>query len=263
MSKEVVFAAASDTGLVRSENQDAYYAGCISDNTDTFEMHLFLVADGMGGYLGGGTAAKMAVDTFQRELVTSKQLWPDTEDTANWLLLLKEAVLKTNSRIVQAQVELNLPQMGTTLTAAVLYEHMLYITHIGDSRLYHLYENGLYQITSDHSYVAEMLRRRLISTEEARKHPKRNVMSQALGVSWEIEVEGKSLELSTGSTLLVCSDGLSSMLSDAEILAALQQYDNPASQVEQLIDCAKRSGGTDNITAIVARYGQDDEEISP
>jgi len=258
-SFEVVFAAATDTGIVRRDNQDAFFAGCLRDTDDASSVYLFLVADGMGGYLGGDVAAKIAAESMQKLLLNSVSVWPAIDESEAWLGLLRNLVLQINGIIVQAQTDLDYPQMGTTLTVALLVNRIMHMAHVGDSRLYHYSDQELRQVTMDHSHVAAMQRQGLITPEEARNHPKRNVMSQALGVEWSIEIDTRSLELAEDSIILICSDGLSGMVTDSEIKDVLQAVSNPQDQVAQLIAMANQNGGKDNITVIVAGFGLDTE----
>ncbi|MCL2547556.1 MAG: protein phosphatase 2C domain-containing protein [Symbiobacteriaceae bacterium] len=255
-----MYASLTDPGMVRSDNQDALYTGCIKEATALQPaVYLLMVADGMGGYHGGDVAAQLALDTFHRLLSDHTSAWPDTEEFDLWQKLLRELVVKTNARILDAQRELSYPQMGTTLTVAVLTGQFLHMVHVGDSRLYILDGGRISQVTSDHSYVADMQRKGLLTPEEARLHPHRNVMSQALGVEWELAIEARSLHLPVDSTLLICSDGLSTMVSDAEIGEVLQLQREPADLVRELVDRANRFGGLDNITVIVAFFRNQDE----
>ncbi|MCL2498183.1 MAG: Stp1/IreP family PP2C-type Ser/Thr phosphatase [Symbiobacteriaceae bacterium] len=260
---DLVYAEGTDTGLVRSDNQDALFAGTLGLITAAGDpVHLFLVADGMGGYQGGDVAARVAATFFRRALWECHEDWPATDHPQGWGELLRSLVLQTNTKVIEAQATLGLPDMGTTLTAAVECQRIVHVVHVGDSRLYHFDGERLYQVTSDHSLVAELQRQGQITDLEARYHPKRNMITQALGAAWDITVETKSMELAPNSKLLLCSDGLSSMISDEDISAVIQQDGDPYDQVHQLISLANNRGGEDNITVIIVGYRPRREEGS-
>ena len=250
----MVFASVTDTGSTRSVNQDTVFANRIAVSDYGQNPYLFLVADGMGGYSGGDVASKLATKAFVELFSSLASIWPEADNSKLWLSILADLVNQTNTKIIEAQTTTDLKLMGTTLTVAVIVENYLHLVHVGDSRLYHYDGERTYQITRDHSLVGELLRAGQLTPEEALHHPKRNVITQALGVAWEIEIEAKSLELTPKSRLLLCSDGLSNMVRDEEIEAVLVNDAEPEKQVEHLCNLANENGGRDNISVIIARY---------
>jgi protein phosphatase len=215
----------------------------------------------MGGYSGGDVASRIAAETFSQGLIECSSVWPPPENSEAWLGLLSALLLRCNERILKAQLEMH-NHMGTTLTVAVECKKILHVVHVGDSRLYHMEGGKLYQVTNDHSLVAELIRQGQITEEQARVHPRRNVISQALGVDWEIEIDARSLELSDDSVILLCSDGLNNMLHDSEIAEVLVNEQSTQSQVSELVNRANRRGGKDNISVIISRYRVPEEADS-
>ena len=262
--RSLIYASATDRGLIRTTNQDTLFAGSIAGMTGIAPeapLTLLLVADGMGGYQGGDVASALAVSEFSRGLSICSDSWPAPDNSEAWLELLSNLVHRANTAILEAQEKSEFHSMGTTLTAAVECSGRLHLAHVGDSRLYHYANGHLYQATSDHSLVGELLRRGQLTEAEARVHPQRNVMSQALGAAWHITIETRSMELSLDSRILLCSDGLSNMLSDAEIAEVLGRAEEPERQVGEFIDRANRHGGKDNVSVIIACYQRSEEGI--
>ena len=264
---ELVYAEATDTGVVRPENQDAVFAGSIGVLNGT-PVHLLLIADGMGGYQSGDVASRLAATNFRQKLLAWKQTWPAFDHSIGWQQLLKDIVIEVNALIIDAQVETSMRDMGTTLTAAVECDRQLHIAHVGDSRFYHYNGEDIAQISQDHSLVGELMRMGQLTAEEARVHPRRNVITQALGVAWDIHVQTVSLELLPESKFLLCSDGLSNMVTDDELRNVLESGTDPYVQVRKLVDWANERGGTDNISVIIAAYhgeggDADDRNDSP
>jgi len=225
-------ASASDVGRVRSDNQDL----------DLLAPPLIAVADGMGGHKGGATAARMAVDSL-REVGT-------TTDPAALLGALKQA----NTAIVAAAVaDPDLEGMGTTTTAGFVDAGVLYLVHVGDSRAYLVRDGRMVQVTDDHSIVAEMVRRGALSEADAEHHPARHVITRALGVDIDVEVDALRVDLEPGDVVLLCTDGLSGPVDDDEILAAIDGAGTLNEAAATLIALANDAGGPDNVTVVLAR----------
>ena len=231
----------SDGGRVRKQNEDTAYVGAAQS--------LLAVADGMGGHKAGEVASYMAIDTLKQRLRTHK---PD-------LKLMRLAFEEANRRIADvSKGEENCHGMGTTMTALWKTNASMLLAHVGDSRAYLLRDGILHQVTDDHSVVAELMRSGLLTPEEARKHPYRNVITRALGSAPSVEVDLREHERHKGDIWLLCTDGLSNMLSDQkmqEILSTLP----PDQAADELLHLALEAGGTDNITFILAL---DDEEVN-
>ncbi len=234
--------SATDVGLVRSNNQDSLL---VADP-------LYAVADGMGGAAAGEVASSLAVEALNNGFSRSGPLTPDLLTTA----------AQTANRVVwdQAEAHPEMRGMGTTLVALALVEGpQLAIVNIGDSRLYNFHDGELRQVTYDHNLVAEMVAEGRISKEEAEVHPRRNIMTRALGVDPEVPVDLFVEEPVVGDRYLLCSDGLPRELSDDHIASLLRRLADPQEAARELVEEAKRRGGNDNITAVVVEVVEADE----
>ena len=238
---KVETAAITDVGLARDHNEDAFIS----------EPPLFVVADGMGGHLGGEVASAIAIETLREGF--SKR---GPEGVADSVRQANEAILKRGQK--DAAVE----GMGTTITAAVLTGSTLRIAHVGDSRAYLLRENELRQVTNDHTLVGEMVREGTLSDEQARVHPRRSILVRALGIDTDVEVDLIDLPVQEGDRLLLCSDGLNSMVTDQKIAELSAPGSTPEEACASLVEAANVAGGTDNITVIVVDFLEGSEEVS-
>lgn len=228
----IELASASHVGRVRSDNQDL----------DLLAPPLIAVADGMGGHLGGGTAARMAVDALRAVGATS--------DPTDLLGALREA----NRAIAQAAGEdPGLAGMGTTATAALLDGGILYLVHVGDSRAYLIRDGNITQVTEDHSVVAEMVRRGTLSPDAAETHPARHVITRALGVDADLEIDALRVDLAPGDVILLCTDGLSGPVDDDAIVGVVDSSIGLQDAAAALVDLANSAGGPDNVTVVLAR----------
>ena len=206
---------------------------------------LLIVADGMGGHAAGEVASEMAVSTV------STLYYQDTDSDVAASLL--RSIKYTNTLIYQrAKQQAEHNGMGTTCVTAVLLDNRAYVANVGDSRAYLVRRGWVRQISQDHSWVAEQVRAGAMSEAEARTHQMRNMITRSLGSLPEVEVDIFIEQMQTGDTLVLCSDGLSGMISDNEIGQIVEQY-TPQECVHHLIEQANAHGGADNITAIVAR----------
>ncbi len=237
----IAAAAMTDVGKRRPNNEDAYH---IDD-----ARGIFVVADGMGGHLAGEVASRIAVEVVRSTL----------EQRRNGISrrVLKEAVEAANLEIYRrSHQDRSLDHMGTTVVVAVVGNGHLLLAHVGDSRAYLLTEEGLQLLTDDHSLVFQWLKAGRISAEEARCHPQRAGLLQALGMDVEVEVDLQQVPYN-GETLLLCSDGLTDMLRDEEIEEILRCQPDPAQACQALVQEANAAGGRDNITVVVARETAD------
>jgi serine/threonine protein phosphatase PrpC len=225
----------TDVGRQRSINQDA---GLILDLP---RGGLFAVADGMGGHAAGELAANLALDTLSSSFLNGRGLAPER---------LAEAVQDANLAVLRSAVG-EYVGMGTTLVAMVIDRAAALIAHVGDSRAYLLRGGELHRLTEDHSWVAEQVRLGHLSELEARNHQWRSVVSNALGGEERVRLELYGLPLRQGDRLLLCSDGLSGVLEEAEMYGVLATQPDPDVAVRHLIDLSNAEGGPDNITAIV------------
>ena len=242
----IVFAKGTDVGRQRGHNEDYVDVFSPPDPAQRRQKgHLFIVADGMGGHQAGEVASKAAVQTISHEYYAD----PDP----NVASALVRSVQKANAAIhQQAQETLAQIGMGTTVVAAVARGSELVLANVGDSRAYLLRNGTLKQVTRDHSFVEEQIRAGILSREEARNHPQRNVVTRALGAKPEVEVDTYGGTLAPGDTLLLCSDGLSEPVHDQDMARILSQYPPPEA-VSRLIALANERGGGDNISALVVR----------
>jgi serine/threonine protein phosphatase PrpC len=236
----------TDVGRHRSHNEDnVAYIVPKDAILQSKKGALFIVADGMGGHAAGEVASEMAVSTI------STLYYQDTDgDIAASLL---RSIKYTNALIYQqARQQAEHNGMGTTCVAAVLLNNRAYIANVGDSRAYLVRHGWVRQISQDHSWVAEQVRAGTMNAAEARMHQMRNMITRSLGSLPEVEVDIFIEQVQEGDTLVLCSDGLSGMISDSEIAQTVQQYP-PQECVHRLIEQANAHGGTDNITVLVAR----------
>lgn len=225
----------SEAGLVRSINQDSFFVGEVAGG------YLAVVADGMGGHSTGEVASQKAVEIISRELATRRSYPPAA---------LAKAVQAANLDIYQyAQAHHQHHGMGTTVTVLFIDDQVGLIGHVGDSRLYLLRNGALRQLTFDHSWVAEQVRQGVLTEDEAKRHRLRNVITNALGAMPKVKLDLSHVSVAAGDIFLLCSDGVSMLLSDAEIAALLQAP--PAEAVKALIALANKRGSPDNVTAIV------------
>lgn len=225
-------ASATDIGRVRTDNQDR----------DLLSPPLIAVADGMGGHLGGATAASIAMDTLR-----------GVGGSADPTVLL-DALREANRAIAKAASDdPGLTGMGTTATAALLEQGILYVVHVGDSRAYLIRDERILQVTEDHSVVAEMVRRGTLAAEAADHHPARHVITRALGADADIDIDALRVDLEPGDVVLLCTDGLSGPVNDAEILAAITGSPSLEGAAAALVDRANAAGGPDNVTVVLAR----------
>ena len=220
-------------GKVRKNNEDSLLVT---------EPNIFVAADGMGGAAAGEIASGMLVDTVKNFLSTIPK--PLDEN------ILSKAILKANAAILRkAKENPELRGMGTTATILHLHKDRAYYAHIGDSRLYRLKNSVLQQMTLDHSYVEDLVRLGELTPEQARVHPMKNLLTQAVGVMEEIEIDAGNFKVDSGDIFLLCTDGLTNMIEDWQIEKILMNAQkDPA---EDLINAALEEGGHDNITAIV------------
>jgi serine/threonine protein phosphatase PrpC len=238
-------------GMVRRANQDAYCAR-LGPDAPVGADALLAVADGMGGHPAGDVASEMAIQGLAGLMFDREFTHGVNEAGAGWGVLLGEAITRVNIDVFQAAMKPEKRGMGTTLTGVVVAGATLTIGHVGDSRAYLLRDGYFHQVTTDHTWVAEQVARGILSPEVADVHPDRNVLTRAVGTTPQVEVEVLALELREGDTLLLCSDGLHSLVSDEDVAGVLMGLD-PVAAAQALVDRANELGGNDNVTVIVTR----------
>lgn len=245
------FAAATDVGKTRTVNEDFFY---FSD-----DLQLALVCDGMGGLQGGATASRMAGKTFRdafgiSDLAMLARLCDDAkEKLPTPLLKMAIGVRLANRRVYLSGLDdRTLKGMGTTIAAVAISDNMVYLAHVGDSRIYLLRDSMLMQLTQDHSWINELLEDREIKRDEVEQFRKKNVLTRALGTHPATKIDLQTLPLQGKDTFLICSDGLFNALNEEQMLATLLEHDgNLQAAAEALVQVAKDADGSDNITAVV------------
>lgn len=231
----------TDTGRRRQMNQDYMYTSEVPVGN---LPNLYVLADGMGGHNAGDYASRYTVETIVQSVQGSRETSPVT--------ILQNAIRKANWAVVEkSQTDIDLEGMGTTVVAATVNGMELCVANVGDSRLYIAGRRHLEQITKDHSYVQEMVRRGELLPEAARMHPDRNIITRAVGGGPEIAVDFFEIELREDDRILMCSDGLTDMIEDEEIFEIINTGTNEEDIVDLLVKRANRYGGNDNITVIL------------
>ena len=233
------FGSRTDIGCVREHNEDSLIVA----------PPLYAVADGMGGHAAGEVASEIAVRTLARQAPSEA----DTEALGN-------AVITANYAVINAAQEKGRSGMGTTMTAAVLRGERLAIAQVGDSRAYLLHQGQMQQLTRDHSLMADMIEAGEITPEEARVHPKRSIITRALGSDPSMQPDLYELDVCTGDRLLLCSDGLTGMLEDSEIETILMRTRDPQRCASILVNEAIAAGGQDNVTVVVVDVEGNEEQ---
>lgn len=238
----IAYGAVTHVGQVRTSNEDSLLA----DN------NVFMVADGMGGHNAGEVASVMAVDHLRE---AASGIIAETD--------LVQALEHANEVIYAESMTNHLHHgMGTTLAAMVVLENnSIVVAHVGDSRVYMWHEGALSRLSKDHSYVQELVDEGIVSIEEARTHPRRNIVTRALGIDANVEVEANTFSVTVGAWYVLCSDGLVDEISDADIAKVLGRCTSPHEAAQALVDAANAAGGRDNITVIVVSTASPDAEV--
>jgi protein phosphatase len=236
-------ASLTDVGRQRQSNEDSFLE----------RPPVFAVADGMGGARAGEVASRMAVEAFT-----------DHESQGSPEEVLRDVAREANRRIYEAaQGDSEHAGMGTTLTAAMVSGRDVAVGHVGDSRLYRLRDGKLERLTHDHSLVEELVRQGRLTPEEAENHPQRSIITRALGPEPDVDVETYTHSSHDGDIYLICSDGLSGMVSEDEMAAIVNEASSLDEAARKLVEAANKSGGRDNITVVLFRLasdGEDDDE---
>ena len=232
--------AATDVGKVREVNQDCVFSsigpvGCLPN--------LFIVADGMGGHKAGDIASRLTVDSVVDKLskVNSK----------DYISVITDTIIKVNKEVIDKAAESqDYAGMGTTLVVATVFDNILKVANVGDSRLYVIGED-IIQITRDHSLVEEMVTNGQLDRADARVDKRKNIITRAIGGESKVEAEMFSVELKPEDKILMCSDGLSNMVDDTEILEIINREPDIEKAARMLIDAANENGGKDNISVVI------------
>ena len=257
----------SDVGLVRTNNEDSFLIATPTRdfaNENPAELSgiipqngtMFIVADGMGGAQAGEVASRMAVETVGRNFINALEKQA-VLDQQSLITALTETIREANELIFQqGQKNTELNGMGTTLTAATVFGSTILFAQLGDSRAYLARKGVISQMTKDQSLVAQMVASGSLTPEEAKTHPQRNVILQALGIQNQVEVAITLAELRRGDQIVLCSDGLSGKVDVEDIREFLEKFE-PKAACQGLVRMARERGGEDNITVIVARFNGD------
>ncbi len=258
--KALVVGSQTNIGLQREANEDNLWVQNLSCTTADghHPLGLFIVADGMGGAEAGEIASQIAIRAISAEL-TPKLIGLDSNtrtDPAETLLpAIRDAIVGANAQVyMQAEKNPHWRGMGSTVVVAAVVGNHVYVGHVGDSRLYLINTGGISQKTEDHSIVHRLVKMGVIQPEEAETHPQRDVLTKAVGTQRNVEPDTLSFSLTSGDTLLLCSDGLTKHLTDAEIHAIIQNDVFPQRACDHLINTANLAGGEDNVTVVVVRY---------
>ena len=244
--RRFVTGGTTDVGRVRDGNEDSYL---IADS-------VVAVADGMGGHVAGEVASATALEPLR---ALDGRIFSDPTEA---LTALRDAVVDANEKVSKAaEEEPSYRGMGTTLTAALLEGRRLHVAHVGDSRAYLLRDGNFSQLTDDHTLVQHLIDEGQLTKEEAATHPQRSVVTRAIGVSPDVDVDAMSLELRPADQVLLCSDGLTGVVPDERIAQVLLEVDDIDTALDRLVDMANDAGGPDNITAVLIRFEDPDADI--
>jgi protein phosphatase len=260
MTMRLIAAGKTDVGCVRKHNEDNLLLDV--------ELGLLVVADGLGGHAAGEVASQIVVDRvahFISQTVEKDRTWPLEYDVSlNYDGNRLKVALLLSDQAIAEDIRSNPERetMGSTVVAGLVHGNKLTMAHVGDSRAYLINGEGITQITRDHSWVAEQVAHGILTPSEARVHPFRNVITQALGNGGDLDVAIQELELGKMDQLLLCSDGLSGMVSDQDIWTIVKGAESLEDAVSQLVARAKENGGEDNVTVILAGFEDEEEEPS-
>jgi len=240
---KLVAAGVTDVGRVREGNEDGFL-------DESLRLGVVAVADGMGGHRAGEVASATALESLRAAIAAGRPL--------------RDAIVDANDAVLEKSVsDQQLRGMGTTLTAGTLgTDGNLVIGHVGDSRAYLFHDGELTQITDDHSLVEEMVRTGELTPEQAESHPQRSIITRALGIDPEVEVDVYPVQLGVGDRVLLCSDGLTTMVRSEDIAGILEREPDPERAAQLLVDAANAAGGEDNITAVVVEAVEDETALA-
>jgi len=243
--------AKTHTGKVRTNNEDCYF---ISDEG----LNLFIVADGMGGHNAGEVASQVAVDAVKK-FIHNEISEAKTSDLIDEMLL--GAIRYANAEVYElSKSKESMEGMGTTLTLLLIQNKMLYFGHVGDSRAYILKDETLEQVTQDHTLVGELVRAGTITEEQARVHPQKNIITNAVGTSLTVKIDVLH-RIVENEIILLCSDGLTTHVTEDQIKGVLSSDKQLDTICSELVDMANGQGGNDNITVVAVKCNLSDEGV--
>lgn len=238
--------ALTDMGIVREKNQDSFLV--LKD----YNIPLFVIADGMGGHKSGEIASSDAVKIIKEVFIENKE---KLNDKKSIIKIIKDSIEKANRIIYKESLSsLEFSGMGTTISMCYIYENNILVGHVGDSRIYIIEANQITQITEDHSLVYELVKKGEITEEEAKHHPKRNMITRAVGTSNDVEIDIIDIEYKDHDKLLICTDGLFNMVDENKIIETINISPSILKAGEELINEANLNGGLDNISLIIVKF---------
>lgn len=260
----LTYGVASDTGLVRDNNEDACFAmhWHVITVAGRSDFGFFAVADGMGGHLDGEKAAAAAVQTLTAAML--KKIYIPmlrgfrTGDSPAILEALVDAAEKANRAVIE-----DVPGGGTTLSTVAIVDNLAYLIHVGDSRAYLIHHDQIEQLTTDHTVVRRLIEMKELTAEEAAHYPQKNVLYRAIGQNEKINIERLIRSLAPGSQMLICSDGLWDLVDDDTLKQVILEAPSPQEACNRLVALANERGGSDNISAIVLKIPASPESSSP
>ena len=234
--------AKTDIGKAREKNQDYYYIPSSQD-----DLQLFILADGMGGYNGGEVASKLATESLKKYIQNNFESIEKSKEKI--LELIGNAMEYANMVVYEkSKEEKELEGMGTTLEVCLIYNNKVYLGHVGDSRIYRIRKEVIRKLTKDHSYVQQLVEDGKITREEATNHPKKNMLTKALGCTPYVEPDIRARNVEKGDIIIICSDGWSNMVTGQQIFEPVKEHAAKAPEV--LVQKANNAGGYDNITVV-------------
>jgi len=235
----------SDIGRVRQVNEDSMLIGKLNN-----DIHFAIVADGMGGHQAGDVASQLAVEAFRKIISQHEELEQLTVEDGK--RIVKTAIRQANEDIYLLASKMEqYHNMGTTIVAALIWKDQVVIGHVGDSRAYFISEQEVQRLTDDHSLVNVLIQTGQITEEEAEHHPRKNVLTRAIGTDNQVEIDIASYQWGDKPYLLLCSDGLSNRVTEQQFIEVLNQEVSLETKADQLIQHALESGGEDNITLVL------------
>ena len=231
--------AITDIGRMRPINEDSYYAPLEGER-------FCAVADGMGGHNAGEVASAMAVQVFSERMRETKQISTET---------LRDAVARANEAVYNAALENEgMSGMGTTFSALAEQDGAVFLAHVGDSRVYLVRNGAIFQVTTDHTLVEEMVQKGMLTPREARFHPRRNIITRALGTEPWVDIDTVQMDARPGDAFFLCSDGMTNYVEEREILRTAMSEGDWQDKLRHLVSVALENGGADNITALFAVF---------
>lgn len=240
----------SDIGKVRDNNEDSFY---IHNSKKSIFPNIYIVADGMGGHNAGEIASSLSIEYFLQYINDCNT------NQNNILKLMVEATMFSNEKVYSLSLsKKHLNGMGTTFTCATVFENEIFIAHVGDSRAYLLTQTEISQLTNDHTYVNEIYKLGKIKESEMSNHPKKHMLTKALGTTENLEVDYHSFEINNQDKLILCSDGLTNTITNKEIFNIVKNNNDINVSVDELIKLSNDRGGMDNITVILAEITEVD-----